>query len=84
MAPHGPDTKTFEDATDEGNSKVKTPQVIPPTTLAFMFEVNATPYVTPLALSSPCKDANYFQCWEGLKAQYNGPMPEAPSPPPGA
>jgi homogentisate 1,2-dioxygenase len=73
MAPHGPDTKTYEDATDAGNSKVTTPQVIPRKTLAFMFEVNATPYITPLALTSQCKDDTYFECWQGLKAQYNGP-----------
>ena len=84
MAPHGPDIKTFEDATDEGNSKAKTPQVIPATTLAFMFEVNATPHVTPAALSSPCRDSSYFQCWQGLKAQYNGPAVPAVSKPAGA
>ena len=84
MAPHGPDTKTFEDATDEHNSKAKTPQVIPPTTLAFMFEVNATPYVTHHALTTPCRDSEYNQCWQGLKAHYNGPPPSAVSPPPGA
>jgi homogentisate 1,2-dioxygenase len=71
MAPHGPDTKTYEDATDE--EKVKGPQTIPPTTLAFMFEMNATPYVTHTALSAPCREKEYFRCWQDLRIHYDGP-----------
>ncbi|NJM61915.1 MAG: homogentisate 1,2-dioxygenase, partial [Oscillatoriales cyanobacterium RU_3_3] len=53
MAPHGPDVTTYEKAIDPDSSG---PQKIPENTLAFMFEVNATPRVTPAALSSPCID----------------------------
>lgn len=72
MAPHGPDTRTYEDATDA--EKVKGPQTIPPTTLAFMFEVNATPFITETALSAPCRDMEYFKCWQDLKLHYDGPV----------
>lgn len=71
MTPHGPDTKTFEMAT--GDTRHQQPQRLPSDTLAFMFEVNAIPRVTAQALSSPCVDQQYYECWEGLRSHFTGP-----------
>jgi hypothetical protein len=42
-------------------------------TLAFMFEVNATPRITSAALSSSCVDKDYHKCWQGLRNYFTGP-----------
>ena len=61
MTPHGPDTATYESAIDD--AKASGPQKLAETTLAFMFEVNATPRVTAHALGSPCIDKDYYQVY---------------------
>lgn len=78
MTPHGPDTATYEDNIDE--EKTAGPQQLPQDTLAFMFEVNATPRVTAAAMSAPNMDRDYYRCWEGLKSHFTGP-PLAPQRP---
>lgn len=70
MTPHGPDATTFEMAVDEARSSG--PQRVQESTLAFMFEVNATPRVTPAALASPCLDRDYHLCWRGLRSHFTG------------
>lgn len=55
------------------DSSQQQPQKLPADTLAFMFEVNAIPRVTAQALSSPCIDQRYYECWEGLRSHYCGP-----------
>jgi homogentisate 1,2-dioxygenase len=72
MSPHGPDSQTYEAAVDAERSSG--PQKIQGDTLAFMFEVNAIPRVTPAALSSPCIDRKYHLCWEGLRSWFEPPL----------
>jgi homogentisate 1,2-dioxygenase len=76
MTPHGPDTATYEAAIDDESASQ--PQRLPDSTLAFMFEVSATPRVAAQALGSPCIDQDYYQCWKGLKSHFTG----SPAPPP--
>ena len=71
MTPHGPDAQTYEQAVDDAKSTG--PQKVPETTLAFMFEMNATPRITTAALRSPCLDARYHECWADLKSHFTGP-----------
>lgn len=61
MAPHGPDADAYQ---QDLNADLK------PTyyenTLAFMFESYFAWEVSEFALTSPCFDKNYIQCWQGL------------------
>ncbi|GFR40186.1 hypothetical protein Agub_g745 [Astrephomene gubernaculifera] len=68
MTPHGPDTATFERATQGAEEG---PARLGEETLAFMFETNAVPRVTPAALSCPCVDRDYYKCWEGLRSHFD-------------
>lgn len=52
MAPHGPDHQTFEKAVEQ--EEASKPQEIAET-LAFMFEVNWIPHVTPYAMDLPSR-----------------------------
>jgi homogentisate 1,2-dioxygenase len=69
MTPHGPDAKTFEMAVDAESSG---PQRVQESTLAFMFEVNATPRISAAALEWPCLDQGYHLCWKGLRSHFAG------------
>jgi len=69
MTPHGPDTKTFEAAIDATHTDA--PQKLPSDTLAFMFEVHATPRVTPAALGAINVERSYYKCWEGLSSHFD-------------
>ncbi|URE42931.1 homogentisate 1,2-dioxygenase [Musa troglodytarum] len=68
MTPHGPDTKTYEAtiAVGENSEPVRLRG-----TMAFMFESYLIPRVCPWALDSPCLDANYYQCWIGLRSHFS-------------
>ncbi|RRT43347.1 hypothetical protein B296_00038197, partial [Ensete ventricosum] len=68
MTPHGPDTKTYEAsiAVGENSEPVRLRG-----TMAFMFESNLIPRVCPWALDSPYLDANYYQCWIGLRSHFS-------------
>ena len=70
MSPHGPDATTYEMASD--TAKALGPQKVPNSTLAFMFEVNATPCITPHALCSKELDTEYYKCWHGLRSHFTG------------
>ena len=68
MSPHGPDAETFERAskTDLTPHKIDN-------TLAFMFETRYLLRPTALALASPHLQADYAQCWQGLRNHFSGP-----------
>lgn len=68
MTPHGPDTKTYEQAVLPGNED---PSHLPSDTLAFMFETNLVPRVTAHALAAPNIDREYYLCWLGLKSHFD-------------
>lgn len=73
MTPHGPDTATFESATQAAADSG--PKHLGHDTLAFMFETHFTPRVTPAALGSPCIDRDYYKCWMGLRSHFSPPAP---------
>ncbi|XP_020592921.1 homogentisate 1,2-dioxygenase [Phalaenopsis equestris] len=68
MTPHGPDNATYEKAIERGEDagpyKIKD-------TLAFMFESSLLPHICTWSLESPCRDADYYQCWIGLKSHFS-------------
>lgn len=73
MTPHGPDTTSFETevARGRGGDNQDPPHRLPDDTLAFMFEVNATPRIAPHALSADHRDADYYKCWQGLRSHFD-------------
>ena len=71
MSGHGPDTETFERASRADTSK---PDYIRDT-MAFMFETRCVIRPTRFALESSTLQATYFECWQGLKRNFN---PERP------
>lgn len=71
MTGHGPDAATFEKASA---ADTRVPQKID-NTMAFMFETKLAICPTAHALSSPQLQANYNDCWNGIKKHFN---PEKP------
>jgi homogentisate 1,2-dioxygenase len=67
MSGHGPDAETFEKASNADLSK---PHVLQDT-MAFMFETRCAIRPTKFALESAQMQANYFQCWQGLKKHFD-------------
>ena len=65
MVPHGPDEEAFDKAS---HADLK-PQKLD-NTLAFMFESRFRLIPTAFALQSPALDADYADCWAGLKDQF--------------
>ena len=65
MVPHGPDEEAFERATNAPLAPHKLDH-----TLAFMFESRYKFIPTEFALTSPQLEANYADCWAGLKDQF--------------
>jgi len=65
MVPHGPDEEAFDKAS---RTELK-PQKLD-NTLAFMFESRFRFIPTAWALQSPALDADYADCWAGLKDQF--------------
>jgi homogentisate 1,2-dioxygenase len=68
MAGHGPDAETFERAT---NSTLE-PQFLS-NTLAFMFETQLVVCPTAFAMQTRILQHEYFECWQGLKDQFQEP-----------
>jgi homogentisate 1,2-dioxygenase len=66
MLPHGPDADAFEHASNVDLKPVKLSN-----TLAFMFETRFRQRVTKYAAESPSLQANYADCWSGLKKHFN-------------
>lgn len=67
MSGHGPDAETFEKASNADTSKPN--HVVD--TMAFMFESRYVIRPTRFALETAQLQANYFQCWQGLKKHFN-------------
>ena len=69
MTPHGPDADTYERATGAEAG----PHKLDESTLAFMFETDAMPRVTSLAMASQGVERDYYKCWTGLKSAWRPP-----------
>jgi len=68
MSGHGPDADAFEAAS---NAELK-PQRYEDT-LAFMFETRFVLRPTEFALETETLQADYFECWQGLKKHFTPP-----------
>lgn len=66
MSGHGPDAATFEAASNSKLAPHKLEQ-----TLAFMFESRYVIRPTSAAMTSPILQADYLQCWQGLKKNFH-------------
>ena len=67
MSAHGPDETTFEKASEE--------ELVPryfEGGLAFMFESSYLFKVSKRALDAPTNQADYMDCWKGIKKNFNG------------
>ncbi len=69
MSGHGPDAATFDKASQADLTR---PDVIAET-MAFMFETRAVLRPTQQALSAAHRQADYQQCWSGLRAAFQHP-----------
>jgi len=67
MSGHGPDADTFDKAVAADTGK---PHYIRDT-MAFMFETRCVIRPTRHALESPRLQAQYFECWQGLKKNFD-------------
>ena len=67
MAPHGPDADTWRKATEHDLSPQKLVD-----TMAFMFETNVLCQPTRFAMETPCRQADYHACWDGLEKHFPG------------
>ena len=70
MLPHGPDAEAFEAA-----STVELKPVKYEGTLAFMFETCYPQQVTAYAAALPQFQADYVDCWQGLKKRFDPSKP---------
>ncbi|UPR01981.1 homogentisate 1,2-dioxygenase [Chloropicon primus] len=68
MSPHGPDTTTFENASNVPGDE---PHHIGRDTMAFMFETHLFPKLTAAAMAAPTIDRDYYKCWLGLKQHFD-------------
>lgn len=66
MLPHGPDEQAFEQASTGAQAPVKLTN-----TLAFMFETRLPQRVTAYAAGVPQLQADYVDCWAGLKKRFD-------------
>ena len=66
MSGHGPDAQTFDKASQADTTR---PDYITDT-MAFMFETPAIIHPTRFALESSQLQAEYFECWQGLKKHF--------------
>lgn len=62
---HGPDASTWEKAVQAELLPVKQSG-----TLAFMFETRMVVQMTEFALNGPLRQHDYFECWQGLSANF--------------
>ena len=67
MSGHGPDAETFAKASRADTSK---PDYIRDT-MAFMFETRCVIRPTRFALETSALQAEYFQCWQGLRRNFD-------------
>ncbi len=66
MSGHGPDAATFDKAS---GSDTSTPHKVMDT-MAFMFETRHVIVPTPYALACPQRQADYQQCWAGVRKHF--------------
>ena len=71
MTGHGPDAETFEKASNADTSK---PHYITDT-MAFMFETRTVIRPTQQALESPELQAQYSECWQGIRKHFDPANP---------
>ena len=69
MSGHGPDAQTFEKASAADTSKADYVR----DTMAFMFETPAIIHPTRHALETSQLQAEYFECWQGLRKNFVEP-----------
>lgn len=67
MSGHGPDADTFEKASASDTTR---PHKVDDT-MAFMFETRTLIRPTRFALDTAQLQADYFQCWQGIKKHFN-------------
>lgn len=67
MSGHGPDAPTFDKASQIDTS---TPQKVADT-MAFMIETRNIIKPSRAAMESPLLQADYYQCWQGIKKNFN-------------
>jgi len=67
MLPHGPDQRAYEQATQAELQPVKISK-----SLAFMFETRFPQHLTRYAAELATLEADYADCWTGLKKQFTG------------
>jgi homogentisate 1,2-dioxygenase len=67
MSGHGPDAATFEAASRADTSK---PGRVSDT-MAFMIETRTVIHPTAFALETAQLQSNYFECWQGLKKNFD-------------
>ena len=65
MSGHGPDSETWERASQAGLQPVYLKD-----TLAFMFETGLPVRPTKFALESKIRQHEYYECWQGLKNNF--------------
>ena len=68
MAGHGPDSSTFEKAT---NLPLPAAHRMPDDSLAFMFETSYMMRLTHYSTAGHGPDPQYWKCWEGLKRTFD-------------
>ena len=71
MSGHGPDAGTFEKASELDTSKTQ----YVTGTMAFMFETRCVIRPTRQALHSAQLQAEYFECWQGLRRNFDPTRP---------
>ncbi len=71
MTPHGPDAATFQKASTLDTTQADHIR----NTMAFMFETRRVILPTQAALTSPLRQLDYPQCWNGLKKNFNPAKP---------
>ena len=69
MSGHGPDADTFEKASRSDTTKADYIR----DTMAFMFETPAILHPTRYALETSQLQSEYFECWQGLKNNFQAP-----------
>jgi len=70
MLPHGPDAEAFEAAS---NAELRPHKLT--NTLAFMFETRLPQRVTRYAAELETRQADYLDCWQGLKKHFDPTKP---------
>jgi homogentisate 1,2-dioxygenase len=71
MSGHGPDAESFEKASNSDTSK---PDHLVDT-MAFMFETRLVIRPTRFALETSQLQADYFECWQGLRKRFDPARP---------